>query len=102
MRAGALWSARDTSSVNESVVDICQGAAMNNRRIVLTAIVLAAAFSRLVPHPPNVTPIAAMALFGGAYLANRKFAYLLPLAATLLSDVVLGYTTYGASLLKSQ
>jgi len=75
---------------------------MNNRLMVLTAIVLAAACSRLVPHPPNVTPIAAMALFGGAYLANRKVAYLLPLAAMLLSDVVLGYTTYGASLLKSQ
>jgi hypothetical protein len=75
---------------------------MNNRLMVLTALVLAAAFSRLVPHPPNVTPIAAMALFGGAYLANRKFAYLLPLAAMLLSDVVLGYTTYGASLLRSQ
>src|SRR5258708_12465802 len=75
---------------------------MNNRLMVLTVVVLAAACSRLVPHPPNVTPIAAMALFGGAYLANRKFAYLLPLAAMLLSDVVLGYTTYGASLLKSQ
>ena len=75
---------------------------MNNRLMVLTAIVLAAAFSRLVPHPPNVTPIAAMALFGGAYLTKGKFAYWLPLAAMLLSDVVLGYTTYGASLLRSQ
>jgi hypothetical protein len=75
---------------------------MKTRLMVLTGIVVAAAFSRLVPHPPNVTPIAAMALFGGAYVANRKLAYLLPLAAMLLSDVVLGYTVYGTSVLTSQ
>jgi hypothetical protein len=75
---------------------------MNTRLIVLTGIVVAAAFSRLVPHPANVTPIAAMALFGGAYVANRKLAYVLPLAAMLLSDVVLAFTVYGASVLTSQ
>ena len=42
-----------------------------------------------------MTPIAAMALFGGACFANRKMAYLLPLAAMLLSDLVLGCTRYG-------
>ena len=68
---------------------------MNKRSIVLTGIVAAAALARLVPHPPNVTPIAAMALFGGACFANRKMAYLLPLAAMLLSDLVLGCTRYG-------
>lgn len=75
---------------------------MNTRLMVLTGIVVAAALSRLVPHPPNVTPIAAMALFGGAYVTNRKLAYLLPLAAMLLSDMVLGYTVYGAGVLTSQ
>src|SRR5438309_10560305 len=72
------------------------------RFAVLLGLVLVAAFSRLVPHPPNMTPIAAMALFGGAYLTNRKLAYLLPLAAMLLSDVVLGLTVYGTSMLTSQ
>jgi len=75
---------------------------MNTRLTVLAGIVVAAALSRLVPHPPNVTPIAAMALFGGAYLANRKSAYLLALAAMLLSDVVLAFTVYGVSTLTSQ
>ena len=37
---------------------------MTKRSIVLIGIVLAAALARLVPHPPNMTPIAAMALFG--------------------------------------
>jgi hypothetical protein len=75
---------------------------MNKRLMVLTGIVIAAALSRLVPHPPNLTPIAAMALFGGAFLPNRRLAYALPLAAMLLSDVVLGMTLYGKALLVSQ
>lgn len=75
---------------------------MNTRPMVLIGIVVAAALSRLLPHPPNVTPIAAMALFGGAYLTNRPLAYGLPLAAMLLSDVVLGYTVYGGSVLTAQ
>ena len=68
---------------------------MNKRSIVLIGIVLAAALARLIPHPPNVTPIGAMALFGGACFLNRRMAYLLPLAAMLLSDLVLGITHYG-------
>jgi hypothetical protein len=65
---------------------------VNNSRIValLTAIVFAAAL-RLVPHPPNFTPIGAMALFSGAYLGRRPLAFAAPLAAMLLSDVVLGF-----------
>ena len=49
---------------------------------------------RLVPHPPNVTPIAAMALFGGVHFANKRTALLVPLAAMYLSDIVLGFFFY--------
>ena len=51
----------------------------------------AAAALRLVPHPPNFTPIGAMALFSGAYLGRRVLAFAAPLAALLLSDLVLGF-----------
>ncbi len=64
--------------------------AMNPRLTVLTTLVVIAAISRLVPHPPNMTPLAAIALFGGAFLSNRRLAYALPLAAMLLSDVFSG------------
>ena len=57
---------------------------------ILSAIVLAAAL-RLVPHPPNFTPIGAMALFGGAYLGRQWLALAAPLGALLLSDLVLGF-----------
>jgi hypothetical protein len=76
---------------------------MNKRSIVLAGIVAAAALARLVPHPSNVTPIAAMALFGGACFGNRKLAYVLPLAAMLLSDLALARTRYDiASMLAIQ
>jgi hypothetical protein len=70
---------------------------MNKRLTLLIGIVLTAALARLLPHPPNATPVAAMALLGGACLRNRKLAYLLPLAAMLLSDLVLGFTRYRMS-----
>jgi hypothetical protein len=53
-------------------------------------IIVAAVLMRLVPHPANVAPIAAMALFGGAYL-DKKYALLLPLAAMFISDIFLGF-----------
>ncbi|MFK7815715.1 MAG: DUF6580 family putative transport protein [Gammaproteobacteria bacterium] len=57
----------------------------------LIAVVLVLAFSRLVPHPPNVVPIAAMALFAGAFFSNRFLAFVVPLAAMVLSDYVIGF-----------
>ena len=51
---------------------------------------LVAVSIRLLPHMPNFTPIAAMALFGGVYL-NKKFAFVIPLAAMFVSDIFLGF-----------
>jgi len=53
--------------------------------------ILAAAASRLVPHPPNMTSITAIALFGGAYFSDRRLAFLVPLSALFLSDLILGF-----------
>lgn len=57
--------------------------------IVLFFIFLGAGF-RLIPHAPNFTPIAAMALFGGVYL-SKKTAFILPLSAMFVSDFFLGF-----------
>jgi len=64
---------------------------MTFKRAVLAIIILMAAFSRLLPHPPNFTPIMAMGLLGGVYFKNRQFAVIVPLLAMLVSDVVLGF-----------
>jgi hypothetical protein len=61
------------------------------RLAALLSAILAAAALRLVPHPPNFSPIDAMALFSGAYLGRRWVAVAAPLAALLLSDLVLGF-----------
>jgi hypothetical protein len=65
---------------------------MNKIRFsALAGMVLAAAASRLIPHPPTFTPIAAIALFGGAQFADRRAAFLVPFCGLLLSDCVLGF-----------
>jgi len=44
----------------------------------------------LLPHWPNVSPVAAMALFGGACFADKKMAFIVPFVALFLSDLILG------------
>lgn len=57
----------------------------------LCAFVLAAALMRWLPHPPNVAPIGAMALFGGALFARKSVAIAMVFAAMLLGDLLLGF-----------
>lgn len=53
-------------------------------------VITAASLLRLAPHEPNVAPISAMALFGGAYL-SRKSALIFPILAMVASDLFLGF-----------
>ena len=46
--------------------------------------------ARLAPHAPNVTPIAASAMFAGLVLRSRALALAVPISALLLSDLVVG------------
>ena len=62
----------------------------NNIYLALGLVVLLA-LSRLIPHPPNFTPILGMAVFSGAIINRRFIAYLVPLTAMLLSDLYLGF-----------
>jgi hypothetical protein len=62
-----------------------------SRFLLLAAMILAAALTRLlIPESlPNVSPIAAIALFGGAHFASKRHAFLVPLLAMLAGDVLL-------------
>jgi len=64
---------------------------MNTKLITLAAIIFAIAIFRLVPHLPNVSPVAAMALFGGAYFTDKRLAFIVPFLALLLSDLIIGF-----------
>ena len=54
---------------------------LHGQGLVLLLIVGAAAL-RMLPHPENIAPIGALALFSGAYL-QRKVFWLVPLGALL-------------------
>lgn len=57
---------------------------------MVVVLILLAAASRLLPHPPNFAPVAAIGLFAGATL-DKRAAWLVPFAALILSDAFLGF-----------
>jgi hypothetical protein len=60
--------------------------------VFLVAIVGISIVARLVPHAPNFTPIAALALFCGVYASKvSKWYLLLPLGVMLVSDMFVGF-----------
>ena len=61
---------------------------------VIAAMILTAAFCRLIPHPPNFAPIGAMALFGAAHYKSKWAAFGVPLLALWLSDLVVVNVLY--------
>jgi hypothetical protein len=60
---------------------------MTLRTAALAGLVVLAALSRLMPHPPNFAPITAIAVFGAIRFGHVRLAVLVPLLALLLSDL---------------
>ncbi len=58
--------------------------------LTIAALIVVVAAMRMMPHPMNVTPIGALGLFAGAMLPSR-LAWLLPVAALFLSDMIVGF-----------
>ena len=63
----------------------------NKKTAILVALLFAAIgiFSRLAPHPLNFSPVAAIALFAGAYLSTVS-GVLLVSVMLLVTDLILG------------
>ena len=61
---------------------------------IIAVMIFFAAFSRLLPHPPNFTPVGGMALFGAAYFTKKYWAFIIPLLAMFLSDLVINNMVY--------
>ncbi len=57
---------------------------------IVLSLVAFAVMLRLLPHPANFAPVAAIAIFGGATLP-RKWAVWVPLVAMVLSDAIIGF-----------
>ena len=63
---------------------------MKNTNIhLLLLVVLIFALARILPHPWNITPVGALAIFSGAYL-DRRVALALPISVLLVSDLFIG------------
>jgi hypothetical protein len=63
---------------------------INDKTLLLYGLILIAILSRLIPHPANFTPVAALGVFAGAYISDRRF-WLVPLVAIFISDMFIGF-----------
>ena len=61
------------------------------KEIIPISLILILAFARLIPHPPNFTPIIAVALISGYFFKNINISLLILLVAMLLSDLFIGF-----------
>jgi len=62
---------------------------------IISAIIVVAALSRLLfVMIPNFSPIGAIALFGAAYFSKKYLAFLIPIAAMWMSDLLINNVIY--------
>lgn len=57
--------------------------------ILASVLIVAAALSKVLTHPQSFDPIIGMALFSGAIIKDKRYAFALPIFAMFLSDVIL-------------
>jgi hypothetical protein len=67
---------------------------INLRFFVLAALILLAAFSRVIPHPVNFSPLGAIAIFAAAHFNKRWQILCIPILATWLSDIYINNVIY--------
>ena len=61
------------------------------RTTLIFAMMVLAAALRLAPHPWNVTPVGAIALFSGAMVRDRRLAFLFPMLVMFATDAIIGF-----------
>lgn len=66
---------------------------MKNKQNLIIVFILLSIWFRLVPHPPNFTPVASLALFSGVMLNRKWLSLIVPLIAMILSDIILGFSS---------
>lgn len=53
-------------------------------------LIILAIATRFIPHPAGMTAVGAVGLFSGAYLCYKR-AWLVPVAALWISDIIIGF-----------
>jgi uncharacterized membrane protein len=64
---------------------------MNSKFIYISLLIFISALSRLLPHPPDFTPLIAISIFAGATLFSKKESILIPIIAMFISDIFIGF-----------
>ena len=54
-------------------------------------LILIISFSRLIPHPPNFTPLIAVAILSGHFFKNLYISITIVLISVFLTDIILGF-----------
>ncbi len=67
---------------------------MKSKTLLLIGLIVAAIATRFIPHAPNFTAVGAAALFGGVVFKNNLRAFLIPITALFISDLVLNNVVY--------
>ena len=67
---------------------------MNNKFFYLFFFGIILALSRIIPHPPNFTPILASAIMAPMLIKDRWFGIAVPIVAMFISDVIIGFYSY--------
>ena len=63
----------------------------NKQNVFPFIILFIMVISRLIPHPPNFTPILAVAMMSGYFFKNLKNSIFILAFTMILSDIVLGF-----------
>lgn len=61
---------------------------------IVCVFIFLAAFSRMIPHMHNFSPLGAIALFGAAHFKKSWQIFTIPIAATWLSDLFINNVIY--------
>ncbi len=63
----------------------------SKKDLLALSLILFMVFSRLIPHPPNFTPIIAVAILSGYFFKNIYISLFVLLSTMLISDLFIGF-----------
>ena len=62
-----------------------------NKDIIPISLILLLVVSRLIPHPPNFTPVITIAIMSGYLFKNIFFSFTVLLVSMLMGDIFIGF-----------
>lgn len=62
-----------------------------SQTIILSLVLFAAGLLRLFPHPPNLTPVVAIAILSTIWFSDRRLRFGVPVAIMIATDLFIGF-----------